>query len=91
MTGGRACALLLALAGIAFTVVWLRGEQTRAAARTLSLESRWIQLRRELWAAQTAVARLRTPHAIRDRLDWFEPSLTPPESGPMRLVVSDQP
>ena len=86
-----------ALATIAFAVVWLRAEQTRVAARMLGHEYRWVQKRRELWAVQAEVARLRTPHAVRDRVervDRFEIGLVPPEPEhyhPGVVLVSDQP
>ncbi len=88
MTGVRVCALLVALSGIAFAVVWSRAEQTRVAARILKHEARWVHLRRELWAIQTGVARLRTPQRVYDRYEWFGTDLDPPggKSRPRRAV-----
>ena len=89
-------ALLVALAGIALAIVCLRAEQTRIAAKTLRLEDRWIRQRRELWALQTSIARLRTPDRIRERVhyeDWFDVDLSPPEYRTGRIgamLVSDQ-
>ena len=85
MTGVRAIALLVALSGIAFAVVWSRGEQTRVAARILNHEARWVELRRELWAVQTSVARLRTPQRVYDRYDWFGIDLDPPRAAGFSL------
>lgn len=81
MTMFRVCVLFGALVGVALTLVHLRVEQTRYAAKILALESRWIDLRRELWQAQTFTARLRTPGRLHDRMEWFDTDLTPPPSG----------
>jgi hypothetical protein len=86
------CFLILALAGVALAVVFLRAEQTRCAARTLAMESRRIELRSELWALQTRAARLRAPHQIRDRVGRLEAAVAAPDSsdalrGPTRLAV----
>ncbi|MBI4717216.1 MAG: hypothetical protein HY763_05385 [Planctomycetes bacterium] len=78
MTAFRVCVLFAALALLALAVVYLRTEQTRSAARTLKLESRWVELRRELWQAQTGVARLQAPEQVHDRLGWFQSDLVPP-------------
>ena len=81
MTMFRACVLFGLLAAVALTLVHLRVEQTRYAAKTLALESRWIELRRELWQVQTSTARLRAPGRLHDRLEWFDTDLAPPASG----------
>ncbi len=92
MRGFRACVLLVGLVAIAFAAVWLRAEQTRVAASSLRLEAEWIGRRRELWAVQTSVARLRTPGRVRHGVTWFETELLPPEAEPSRhtaILVSD--
>ena len=80
MTAVRVSALLGAFAGIALTLVVLRVEQARCAARTVALEAEWVQTRRELWRLQSRVARLRAPGRLRDRMEWLETELTPPAS-----------
>ena len=74
----RRCVLLTAFAAMALMVVHLRAEQTRAAARALTLESRRIELRRELWLLQTEVARLKAPDRIHERVGWFDARLVAP-------------
>ena len=71
--------LLVGFVLIAFAGLHLRAEQARSAARTLALESRWVELRRELWGVQTEVARLRAPERIHEWLERFEVELAPPE------------
>ncbi len=75
MTALRACFLIASVAMIALVIVALRNEQARLAARTLALESQWVELRRELWKVQTGVARLRAPARLYGRLDWFRAEL----------------
>jgi hypothetical protein len=82
LTTLRLCALLAAFAWIALAVVYLRAEQTRAAARALLIESQQVEARRELWRLQTGVARLKAPERIRDRAEWFDADLIPPNSDP---------
>jgi hypothetical protein len=72
--------MIAALSLIALVAVYLRAEQTRCAAHTLAIESELIKERRELWRVQSAVARLRAPGHIHDRMDWFEDDLVPPGS-----------
>jgi hypothetical protein len=71
VTPFRAGFLIGAVALLALAVVTLRSEQARAAARTVALESRWIESRRELWKLQTGVARLRAPGRLHGSLEWF--------------------
>ena len=94
MNGVRVCGVLLALAAIGFGVVWLRAEQTRAAARTMNLAASWIELRRELWSVQAGVARLRTPRRIREGIVRFDDELVPPAGptdGASTSLVHDRP
>ena len=64
------CVGLMGLAcGLALCVVHLRTEQARVAAEILSSQARQIELRRELWTLQMAVARLRTPAQTRGRVE----------------------
>jgi len=74
----RGCVLAAVFAAIALCVVHLRAERTRCASRLLALESRGIELRRELWNLQTRTARLRSPERIRSRVAMFQTGLVPP-------------
>ena len=78
MTVTRGCALLICFTAIALTVVHLRSEQTRSAARLASMDAKWVDLRRELWGVQTRIARLRSPERIHDRVAAFQTGLVPP-------------
>jgi hypothetical protein len=60
--------LLLAMAGVAMGTVYVRSEQSRAAGAALRHEAKCHDLRRDLWAMQTRLARLRSPSQIHDRL-----------------------
>ncbi len=78
MTVARGCALLAAFAAIALTVVHLRAEQTRCAARLVTMDGEWVRLRRDLWGYQSRIARLRSPERIHDRVAAFQTGLVPP-------------
>ncbi len=78
MTAYRACMLLFAFTLIALAAVYLRTEQTRAAARALAAELHRVEVRRELWDVQASVARLRAPEEIRTRVTRFDEELLPP-------------
>ena len=95
MTTLRVTTLVAAFAGIALAVVYLRTEQARSAARALAHESAWIELRRELWQTQAAVARLRAPEQIHGRMGWMMTDLSPPGRGLLpggaRQLAAQQP
>ena len=78
MTVARGFALSAVFAGIALTVVHLRAEQTRCAARMVAIDADWVRLRRDLWGLQTRIARLRAPERIHDRVAAFQTGLVPP-------------
>lgn len=78
MTIARGCFLLISFTAIALTVLHLRSEQTRCAARLASMDARWVELRRDLWGVQTRIARLRAPERIHDRITAFQTGLVPP-------------
>jgi hypothetical protein len=78
LTVARGCALLAAFAAIALTVVHLRAEQTRCAARMVAIDADGVRLRRDLWGLQTRIARLRSPERIHDRVAAFQTGLVPP-------------
>lgn len=91
MNVGRVCVVAAALVVIALVVVHLRAEQTRSAARLLTLESRWVQLRREAWTLQTRAARLQTPQRLHERMallrsDLIAPAIRAQPHVPVRLA-----
>jgi len=74
--------VLLALMGfLAFLLVLLRIEQVRCSAGIMALQGASIEQRRELWRLQVAVARLRSPPHLHDRIKWFDAELVAPRSG----------
>ncbi|HEY3242019.1 MAG TPA: hypothetical protein VGM03_01595 [Phycisphaerae bacterium] len=72
MTIGRAVALLLVLGALALCVVQLRSERVRCAARVADLRSERLRMRRESWALQMEIARLRTPDQIRECIERYD-------------------
>lgn len=78
MTFVRGCVLSAAFVAIALTVVYLRAEQTRCAARMAAMDADWVRLRSDLWGLQTRNARLRAPERIHDRVAAFQTGLVPP-------------
>ncbi len=89
MSVSKACGLLACFALISIFVVFLRAEQARSVQRALAHEQEWVRLRRELWALQAEVARLKTPDQIRERVYRFRVNLlSPGEGAPMLEVPS---
>lgn len=80
----RVFGLIAALTGIALTLVYLRAEQVRSAARIANAEAEWARLRTELWAAQARSARLRTPRRLHDRIEDLRTDLVTPGEGAER-------
>lgn len=76
----RIVVVIVGFAIVGLTLVHLRSEQVRCAARTLSLENKWVQLRRETWSVQSAIARLRAPDSIHERSLLFQTDLYVPGS-----------
>lgn len=68
---GRWIGVMVLLACVALVAVQLRSEQSRCAARILQSEVRRMALRSELWELQMAVARLRGPAEVHERLSRF--------------------
>jgi len=71
LTALRTGGLVAALVTLALAIVYIRAEQARSASRMLAHQSRWIELRRELWKAQSGVARLRAPARLYSSLELF--------------------
>lgn len=69
MHPARTVGVVALLVGVALAIVGLRGEQARTASRMMKLSGQRIALRRELWDMQMAVARLRAPDQVRDRVE----------------------
>ncbi len=93
LTSFRTCVFVVLLAAMALGVVAMRRAQASTAMRILSLETRWVSLRRELWQVQTRVARLKSPDRVYHRVGWFQQTLLPPDEnnpghGAMRVVLN---
>jgi cell division protein FtsL len=82
MTVARGLALLGLFAVLAIGAVHVRAEQVRMAARAQELRTEQLVLRREAWALQVEIARLRTPDQILDRVQRWELAVAPPEIKP---------
>ena len=95
MSVTRACGVLTILTAVAIAAVHMRVEQTRCAARLLSVEADRVQIRRELWETQARAARLRSPQRVHDRLDSGGDELVSPLAGmpgaPSGRLVADRP
>jgi hypothetical protein len=75
----RALLVLIGLSVIAGAVVHLRGRSARLSYEIQQLHSRQVELRQELWTQQMELARLRTPEAIRLRLQENAATTTQPD------------
>ena len=86
MTVGRGVVLLLTFVILAVCGVHLRAEETRLAARIQKLRAERAALRRESWALQVEIARLRTPDRIRDRVDRWQLQVQAPVQAETKLA-----
>ncbi len=92
MTVLRAVAVLLVLGGSALAVVQLRSERVRCVARVAALRSERLAMRRESWNVQMAIARLRAPERIRERVGLLDLAVElphPPLPGPRSQALAD--
>lgn len=90
MSVTRGVVLLLAFAALAVVAVHLRAKETRLAAHIQRLSRQRIELRRQSWALQMEIARLRTPQQIRERADrWRLAVRAPGSEEPQTLVRAD--
>lgn len=64
MVLSRMVGLLLIFGAIALGVVCLRAEEARTARRIQQTQIEMVRIRRELWSAQLAVARHKSPQRI---------------------------
>lgn len=78
MTVARGLALLLCFAVLAVATIALRSEETRLTARIHRLHGRQVELRRESWALQMEIARLKAPRQIRERVDRWRLNVLAP-------------
>ena len=63
----RCVTLIVSLAAVAITLVYVRWEQTRIASGLLHTEIQWVELRREWWSLQASTAQFRSPARMRGR------------------------
>lgn len=80
MNAWRAGYLIAGLAFVALVSVYIRGEQARVATESLSVDLKQVTVRRELWKQQAAVARLRAPGVIHDRIKVFDAQVEPADT-----------
>ncbi len=78
MTISRGVYLLFLFGSLAIVVIGLRSEQARAAAQIEQLQCERPALRRESWALEMAISRLRTPERIYDRVAQWSLDLQQP-------------
>ncbi|MCP4248655.1 MAG: hypothetical protein GY778_16540 [bacterium] len=71
MTIPRGLALLLCFAVLAVATIALRSEETRLTAQIQQLRGQQVDLRRESWALQLEIARLKAPREIQERVDHW--------------------
>ena len=88
MSVRRGLLLLLAFATLAVAAVHLRAEETRLAARIQQLRRERTALRRQSWALQMEIARLRAPRQIRERVDRWCLDVRAPRLGGDALTDS---
>ena len=78
MTLARALFFLAVFAALAIVIIGLRAEQVRAAASIERLERARVALRREGWALQAEIARVRAPMLMRERVQRWSLDMTAP-------------
>ena len=78
MTVGRITGLLVAFGLIALAVVHLRVEQARTARRIQNIQMELVEIRRDFWGTQLAIARLKAPHEVGKRVEELRLQVTAP-------------
>jgi hypothetical protein len=84
MTVARLTGLMLILGAIALVVVHLRVEQARTARRIQKIQMELVGIRRESWAAQLAIARLKAPQRLEKRVEELHLRVAAPYPPPGR-------
>jgi len=69
VTVGRGVALLLLLVGLALVKIHFRAEQMKSSGRIQAFREERTELRRQSWALQLELARLRAPDRVLDRAE----------------------
>lgn len=72
MTVSRITGLLIVFGLIALAVVHLRIEETRTARRIQTIQMELVEIRRDSWATQLAIARLKAPSRVEKRVEELE-------------------
>lgn len=95
MTLGRGLYLLALIALIGVVLIGIRAEQVRVAAHIEALQRERVGLRRESWALELEVSRLRAPDQVGDRvarwsLDVREPRPPSERSGEALVMAVRQ-
>ena len=79
MTLPRTVGLVLILTAIASGAVWMRVQRARMAYEIHCLARQEVELIRAIDQANAAIARLRAPKRIRERVGQMQLSAVPPE------------
>jgi hypothetical protein len=93
MTVTRGAVVLAFFGWLAVMVVGIRSEQAMLAARIEKDVRERVVLRRESWALQMEISRLRTPDRIEDRVVQWSLDIAPPRPpsevfSPMELMAA---
>lgn len=93
MTVARGIGLLVFLGTLSVATIGLRGEEARVAMQIERLQRSRTDLRRESWALEMEISRLRAPGQVGDRLQRWSLNLQEPcppslRSGDWETVVS---
>lgn len=89
MTVPRIAGLMLILGAIALSVVHLRVEEARAARRIQKIQLELVEIRREAWATQLAIARLKAPQRLEKRVEELRLQVAAPY--PSAEAAADEP
>ncbi len=79
MTLPRAIGMILLIAGVAGTAVYVRVQRTRTAHEIHKMARQESELRRKIDRANADIAELRAPQRLRDRASQMQLSALPPE------------
>lgn len=86
MTIPRMVGVLVGLTMIGIAVVAIRVDEARHARRIQKLQIEQTELRQKIWSQDMELARLRSPHLIRQRAAQFGLEAAPAETPPPKPV-----
>lgn len=82
MTLPRAVGMILVVTVMAMLVVWQRSHRAQIAHQIHLLARQETKLVREIDEAKAAIARLRAPHCVQERVSKMQLSVCPPDARP---------